>query len=82
MNNEVLIVILVLLALILSLLIGFILIFSPQIFSALTIRKIRDKDPKNKKGYVYKMRIFGNYHLDKLLMQGVKSDKELSKFIE
>lgn len=60
MNNEVLIVVLVLLALILSLLIGFILIFSPQILSALTIRKIRDKDPKNKKGYVYKMRIFGN----------------------
>ena len=82
MNNEVLIVILVLLALILSILIGFILIFSPQILSALTIRKIREKDPKNKKGYVYKMRIFGNYHLDKLLMQGVKSDEELSKFIE
>ena len=82
MNNEVLIVILVFLALILSLLIGFILIFSPQILSALTIRKIREKYPKNKKGYVYKMRIFGNYHLDKLLMQGVKSDEELSKFIE
>ena len=82
MNNQVLIVILVFLALILCLLIGFILIFSPQILSALTIRKIREKDPKNKKGYVYKMRILGNYHLDKLLMQGVKSDEELSKFIE
>ena len=59
MNKQVLIVILVLLALILSILIGFILIFSPQIFSALTIRKIRDKDSKNKKGYIYKMRIYG-----------------------
>ena len=28
------------------------------------------------------MRILGNYHLDKLLMKGVKSDEELSKFIE
>lgn len=56
-------------------------IWMPQIISAFTITKIREKDVENKKGEVYEMKIIGNYHLDKLLKKGVKSDEELSIFI-
>lgn len=72
----------ILLSLIIIIILLVIAIWHNEILTLLSIKEIMPKDVSHQDGYVYEMRVFGDYYLDALMAKGgVKSDQELIRFL-